>query len=471
MRLYSVALAVAAVLMANVGRITSVEVTTADYPSIIRSLDRQKDLVTKIKGGASKFTGKFKGVEAASKYDAQVMKTLQLDRIDDTLTSWKLKDITATITQFNQNSKTHKVSVSGILNAQYGDEVLAQGLVAAQRKAIRQKDSILAQHIETLWKNQMTRWHQERNSVGHVYKFLRMSDDGYDMLTSSKFQLLDDYAKLINKDNPEIPLLGGLTAGLRGEKNMVAFLQAAKRRPETMEKATKLETSLFKKWTDENQLPVNVFQWLKLDRRSVDDTFDADNFKIFVKYVDDFNKNNPQKQQSAIGIFKNSYGDDALVKRLMSVSAVDDPLTKAFAEKHLTQQLMDWTTSKKPVKKVLDVVAIKKDDSAALASRKLDVLEQYYKLNGQQKTLIKDLTLQFDNKGDLATVLESVSSATKEATWLQKQQFAGWMANGISTENFMSRVFKTGVTPETDVQKSIAAKFKVFFDSNRRANN
>ncbi|OWY97311.1 RxLR effector protein, partial [Phytophthora megakarya] len=136
MRLYSVALAVGAGLMANVGRITSFEVTTADYPSIIRSLDHQKgvaptrllrrydadteerafgtstitDLVTKIKGGASKFTGKFKGVEPASKYEAHVMKALQLDRIDDTLTSWKLKDITAKITEFNQQSKTHKVS-------------------------------------------------------------------------------------------------------------------------------------------------------------------------------------------------------------------------------------------------------------------------------------------------------------------------------------------------------------------------
>ncbi|POM65120.1 Secreted RxLR effector peptide protein, partial [Phytophthora palmivora] len=111
MRLYSVVLLVAAVLLVNDEQVTSFELTTADYSSvIIRSLaDHQNGvapkrllrrydedieeraiaggtisgLTTKLKGSVSNLTKKFVDM---NKYEAQMVTKFNLGRVEDTLT-------------------------------------------------------------------------------------------------------------------------------------------------------------------------------------------------------------------------------------------------------------------------------------------------------------------------------------------------------------------------------------------------
>ncbi|KAG3235428.1 hypothetical protein PI124_g19535 [Phytophthora idaei] len=450
MRLYSVALLVAAVLLVTIERATSIELTIADYPTVLRSLaDHQNGvapkrllryydedceeraigggtisvLATKLRGGASKLAEKLLKI---SKYEAQVAAKLDLGRIDDTLTSSKLQHLAKT-----------------------------KALVTAENGATSQ---VFAGQIQALRKDQLTRWLNGGNTADDIFKLLKIGDDGYSMVVSRKLEVLDDYVKLVNSNNSDkTSLINTLIKGFGGDDKVVELLRTAKTHPRPMAKATELETSLLSMWAGDGQLPANVFQWLKL-YDNVDNAFTDDNLNKFVKYVDDFNLKEPINKKSALEIYTNSFGEAAVAIKL--VSAMNNPRTRRVAIELQTQQLKGW----KSVDAVFAILKITRKEEAAITSQKLDVLEKFILSKGGEQKMIQTLTEKFGGTGKLATILESAST-TAEATTLQKKLFASLVDKGVRSENFMTSVFKTGVSSATDEQKTITAKFKALNQS------
>ncbi|KAG3083686.1 hypothetical protein PI125_g19691 [Phytophthora idaei] len=481
MRLYSVALLVAAVLLVTIERATSIELTIADYPTVLRSLaDHQNGvapkrllryydedceeraigggtisvLATKLRGGASKLAEKLLKI---SKYEAQVAAKLDLGRIDDTLTSSKLQHLAKSVEQINSKNiiKKKKVSVIGTLTAHYGDVGLAKALVTAENGATSQ---VFAGQIQALRKDQLTRWLNGGNTADDIFKLLKIGDDGYSMVVSRKLEVLDDYVKLVNSNNSDkTSLINTLIKGFGGDDKVVELLRTAKTHPRPMAKATELETSLLSMWAGDGQLPANVFQWLKL-YDNVDNAFTDDNLNKFVKYVDDFNLKEPINKKSALEIYTNSFGEAAVAIKL--VSAMNNPRTRRVAIELQTQQLKGW----KSVDAVFAILKITRKEEAAITSQKLDVLEKFILSKGGEQKMIQTLTEKFGGTGKLATILESAST-TAEATTLQKKLFASLVDKGVRSENFMTSVFKTGVSSATDEQKTITAKFKALNQS------
>ncbi|KAG6943437.1 hypothetical protein JG688_00017598 [Phytophthora aleatoria] len=476
MRLYSVALLVAAVLLATIERATSIELTIADYPTVLRSLaDHQNGvapkrllrhydedyeeraigggtisvLATKLRGGASKLAEKLLEI---NKYEAHVAVKLDLGHIDNTLTGPNLQHLAERVERINSKNIIKKVSVIGTLTARYGDDRLATALVTAEKDAT---SNLLKEQLQQLRKDQLTRWVDGGKSADDVIKLLKICRN--DPNFSQKLEVLDDFVRRVNPTNPDQTLLSTLIKGVPGEAELAAFLQTAKTHPRTITKATELETSLLSKWAGDGQLPANVFLWLKL-YDNVDNAFTDDNLNKFVKYVDDFNLKEPINKKSALEIYTNSFKEADVAVKLES--AINNPPTRRVAIELQTQQLKGW----KSVDAVFTILGITTKDEAAITSRKLDVLVKFILSKSGEQNLIQTLTTKFRGRGMLATILESAST-TEEATTLQKKQFASLVDNGVSSENFMSSVFKTLVGSATDVQKTIATKFKKFNQS------
>ncbi|OWZ15048.1 hypothetical protein PHMEG_00011384 [Phytophthora megakarya] len=260
MRHFSAAVLVAVVLLANVERAISKLIT--DYPIVnhdpvgyqngvtpkrlLRRFDEESEeraiggssisrLTIKIKRDMSKFTEKVKNL---NKYDNELAVKFKLaDRdIDKILTSANLKKVTEQVKKANAKNIFKKTTVIGTLTAGYGDDVLAKAIATIEQKAVLEGNSILKQQMRALRQDQLMRWKDGGNSANDVFKLLKAENVRDD---SRMFLVLDDYVKLVNrkKSDPGETLLNTLIKGFKSDDKVGALLNAAKKEPDTMEKA------------------------------------------------------------------------------------------------------------------------------------------------------------------------------------------------------------------------------------------
>ncbi|POM60794.1 Secreted RxLR effector peptide protein, partial [Phytophthora palmivora] len=233
-----------------------------------------------------------------------------------------------------------------------GDDALAKALVAAEEKAKSQ-----------------------------------LRDDGYRVIVSEKFEVLDDYVKFINtKNSDQTSLYSTLITGFGGEDKLGALLQTAMTHRSTMKKAKELENSLILKWADEGQLPTKVFHWLHLDD-NVDDAFTAVNLKKVMKYVETAKLDDPIYKKSVIELYTNSFGEAVVAKKLASAWA--DPPTRLVATKLRAQQVEGWINSGKSVDDMFVMLKIQTDKH--IAQWKLDALGRFIQRKNGEENLIKIL--------------------------------------------------------------------------------
>ncbi|KAG3104165.1 hypothetical protein PI124_g12922 [Phytophthora idaei] len=485
MRICSVIL-VAAVLLAKVEWAASFELTPADYPTVVRSLadyqsgaaptrllrryddDEERaigglpisEMATKITSGASKLVNKLvnmkahKTRKAQEAQEAQAAKTLKHDSIEDTLTSSNIDNLANQVTKFNSKN-TIKVSQIGTLTSKYGDDMLASALVTAETGAT----PVLSRQLQQLREEQLERWIKGDKSADDVIKLLKIRHN--DPNFSQKLKVLDDYVKRRNPTNSDQTLFSTLIKEVPGETMLVELLRIAKVDSRTKAKAKQLETSLISRWENDHQLPANVFQWLKLYVH-VDNAFKADNLNKFMKYVQNYNVNNPNNKKPLIEFYTNAFGDAAVVSKL--VSAMGYRGTRDIAKKLQTEQVEGWIKNRIGVDRVVKILNFESNEGAAITRRKLAALVQFLVNkggDGNQK-LIQTLTRSFGSRRKLALILEQASE-TAESTSLQKMQFAAFKSKGISPEDFMFRVFKTVPNSASEEQNTIAAKFNAFY--------
>ncbi|ETN12706.1 hypothetical protein PPTG_08782 [Phytophthora nicotianae INRA-310] len=461
------------ILLANVERVASYELTSADYVStfhsfadhqnggtsnrLLRRYDEVEEeraiggtivsgLTTKLKDGASKLAEK---LVSRNKYEVMVAAQLKLERIMDTS---DLMQMIGQVKQFNSKHVLKKISVIGTLTTRYGDDALAKALVADESEALSIK---VARQIQELRKEQLTRWQRDGNSADDVFKLLKIRGDGYNVFASRKLEVMDDYIKLVNankKKADQTSLLSTLIKGFGGEEKLGELLQTAKKHSRTQAKAEELETSLISKWARERQSPANVFQWLKL-HDDIDNAFAADNLLKFANYFENYNLKQSTRETPLIEFYRNSFGEANVAIKL--ISALDDPATSNAAKKLQTQ---GW----KSVDDMLARLNINKDQGAETTSQKLDALAKFIALKGGERNLIKTLEQKFGSKRELALILNSAST-TADATTLQRKQFATWIANNIRPESVLSSTFGKGYARATLEEKAIVSKFKAFY--------
>ncbi|ETP14728.1 hypothetical protein F441_10352, partial [Phytophthora nicotianae CJ01A1] len=296
---------------------------------------------------------------------------------------------------------------------------------------------------------QMMKWKIRGKSVDGVTKLLDFRTNKY---LGEKFQILDDYATLVKQSDDT--LFSTLIKRV-GEENLGGVLFGARANPATIKKVTKLEDILISQWTRKGELPANVHGWLHL-YGSVDDAFTPNNLNRFVKYVDDFNAKNPNKEKPVIDLYTRAFGDAPVLSKL--IAAMDDSTANAAAKKLLVES---WIKNEQSVDDALAMLNINIGQSSTIINHKIDALEQLVNVKGANPSVIKTLTKTVGGNRMLAKILERT-----EAPTLQKKQFIMWIDDGVTPGNFMAKIYKDAAVDSVE-KKNIATKFTAFYESQK----
>ncbi|KAF4031241.1 hypothetical protein GN244_ATG16928 [Phytophthora infestans] len=339
---------------------------------------------------------------------------MRFGEIDDTLASSNINNLIIKHKEINKNL-SEKVSLLGTLTTKYGDDAVAAALVTSKKSA---DPPSVAEQIKNLQTEQLMKWKDGRKSLGSVSKLLNFR---YNKGLGQKFQVLDEYAKLVKQSDDT--LLTTLIKRVGGEESLGGVLYGARTNSaETKNKATNLENILIEKWTRGEQLPANVFQWLRLSG-DVDDAFTANNLNRFMKYVDDFNAKNPGQKRPVLELYTQAFKDAPVMRKLLS--AMDDSTTNVAAKKLLVERGIQ--KDKQSLDSMFMVLKIDRNQTTSVVSQKIDVLEQLAEVKDVSQVFMKALTAQVGGKRKLAKILEGA-----EATRLQKKQFATWIGGGVT---------------------------------------
>ncbi|GMF42679.1 unnamed protein product [Phytophthora fragariaefolia] len=356
-----------------------------------------------------------------NKTGAQVLDKLKLgDDIATALENTKLNSLRAYAKMFNKKNSNSKISVIGILTARYGDDEVAKALVSAQKKAATTDTAKL------LRSEQLDFWLTSDKSVVDVFKLLKLSDDGYEALTSRKLEVLEKYIEFFNqKKSGHETLLGTFTTGFGGEEKLVPIIYYAMWDPRTQTKARELEAALLRRWRDENLQPDEVLKLLKLNG-NMEHVLNSRRLGALVTYIPTYNNKNRDNQVSLLGVLMAHYSDDAVAKAI--AAARRNLATEEIAKKLQSQQLEGWLKSGKSADDVFVLLKLKEDGPAAIGSPKLDTLDEYIKLLNTQKsgeeTVIKALVTGFGGESNLMSILTTAKANTQVAVKAEKLETA-----------------------------------------------
>ncbi|GMF54311.1 unnamed protein product [Phytophthora fragariaefolia] len=395
MRGYKIALfGVIAILacLARASKPTDSKLMAAQFLTVVDSLMDNQDTIP---------TKRLKTWLLKNKTGAQVLDKLKLGgNIATALANTKLNSLRKYTNMFNKKNPNSKISVIGILTARYGDDKVAKALVSAQEKAATMDTAKL------LRSEQLDSWLISDKSVVDVFKLLKLSDNGYEALTSRKLEVLEDYIR-------------------------------------TQTKARELEAALLQRWRHRNLQPGKVLKVLKLDG-NVEHVLKSRRLEALTKYIPMYNKmNNPVNQVSLLGVLTAHYSDDAVAKAI--AAARRNPATEEIATKLQSQQLEGWLKSGKSADDVFVLLKLKEDGPAGIGSPQLDTLDEYIKLLNTQKSgdesVIKALVTGFGGESNLMSILTTAKANTQAAVEAEKLETA--LLTQLRNENFQpERVFK-----------------------------
>ncbi|KAG6957996.1 hypothetical protein JG687_00009643 [Phytophthora cactorum] len=181
----------------------------------------------------------------------------------------------------------------------------------------------------------------------------------------------------------------------------------------------------------------------------MDTALASPNLEVMANYVKELSTKNRNSKVSLIGIFTTHYGDDAVAKALVTAQKKAKTADMENTIRQLrNNQLSAWLNSEKSVDDVFNLLKLRKDSYAALASGKLEVLDDYMKLFNRaksgQETLLGVLTKGFGGEQILAKLLvvakekpltKALVSASRDvntkavAKQLRSEQLDDWLNN------------------------------------------
>nr|AEK80800.1 Avh163 [Phytophthora sojae] len=488
MRLSSFALLATAAFLAIVPNVSAATVSALQLPAAMHSstddfitpkrMVRGYDDGDEDRAGIDKVAGLAKeSVSKLAKASSYLARTMNVDQVmeklkfgDDivaTLENPKIHTFATYINLLNVNPK-NKLSVVGTLSARYGDDAVARALVTVQRK----NDAATRDLMVKLRKEQINAW-LKSESVDGVFNLLKLRADGYEALTSRKLEVFEEYIKAFNSmTGRQVSLYSALKTGFGGDSELAKILQLAKTDVRTQQKAVQLEDDMIKHWIGRKVQPEHVLEELKLNGDATNALM-SNNLGALDNFITAFNEANPNMKTSLLSTLTKHYGDENMSRAL--VTAMRDPNTRETATRLQTKQLQGWWDSKMSIDDVfVKVLNLKENPTLAIASRKLDTLNEYIKLvnikTSSRITLLQTLTKHLGD-GDLAIslVMGKMVQSThvrSRAKKLQTAQFKKWDNDGYDNISVLTQIFKldeTELNKATFLQKTVSDEFKAFY--------
>ncbi|ETN03996.1 hypothetical protein PPTG_23678 [Phytophthora nicotianae INRA-310] len=320
-----------------------------------------------------------------------VLKKLRLedDAMEKILTDKNRYTLVEFISMYNAKNPDTTTSLIRVLSAHYGVDGVAKRLVTGSTGT---NTKVVAKKLRA---EQLNEWLISGKSVNHVFKMLKLRDDGYLALTSRKLEVLEDYIAASNsKKGGDETLLKALTTGFGGETEMKQILAMGKLNPYTIKRAMSLQ---LEQWLVDNLKPEDVLQKLGLGR-GLEDAIPNKNLQYLDSFISMYKAAYPNTKISLTGTLSAHYGDDVLAKVLAA--------------------------------------ALNKD---ALLDQNRYTLTAYISLFNEKNPASKKSLLEtlLGHYGDVAvaealTIAESKRATKNLATQMQIQQFQQWQKSGKS---------------------------------------
>ncbi|ETM32340.1 hypothetical protein L914_20236, partial [Phytophthora nicotianae] len=358
----------------------------------------------------------------------------------------------------NNNRPASHISSVAPLSEKYGHDAVARALVKLERDADTHPE--LKIMVKQLRNEQLNDWRKNGESVGGVFKLLKLKDDGYEALHRHKFQALEDYIPVFNQGkSTETTLLQVLTQAFGDESNLVRLIETGRARRRSRMKAIDLETALLGKWRSED-LPVRgVWDRLKFSN-SVHDALRSEKLNLLFKYISQYY---PNGETVVLEMFTTKYGEDAVAKAL--VLAKRDAATKDIATKMQRQQLEGWLANRKTGDDVFKLLNIKD----GIDHPKMEILAEFTKLfnvnkNPQDKAeMFTVLRKGFGDDGKFALMLTKAQKSRDTlvadiAKLYRKELFKQWFQYGIDPKTLHAK-FR-----DANEREEVVTRYAAYYD-------
>ncbi|OWY91278.1 RxLR effector protein, partial [Phytophthora megakarya] len=182
---------------------------------------------------------------------------------------------------------------------------------------------------------QLQRWLAKKKSPNSVFTFMMLDKQGGQLLSNPQIDLWLKYVDDFNLKSPNKVTSPISTLEMHYQDEMLShIIIEAQKILNTKNIATILQGEQIQRWLSSKKSPYNVFELFQLVKAS-DKLLDSLQFVVWVKYVDKFNKQNPDNQYV-------HYGDDVLVKMVEVAKTHSD--TKKIVTRLETERLWNEET-------------------------------------------------------------------------------------------------------------------------------
>ncbi|ETI54256.1 hypothetical protein L917_02670 [Phytophthora nicotianae] len=294
----------------------------------------------------------------------------------------------------------------------------------------------------------LQRWAANNKAPKHALLRLKLDDAGTELFKKAKF---GEWVTFMTKRYPENAHAAMISA-LRtrySDDVLSKMIIAAKQAPSTKNVATKLQVEQLRAWGKQGKSADDVFALLNLKTKAqnLDDLFDDPQFVPWLKYVDDFNKNDPVKA-------------NAMMRKTLA------PHTNGadIGAKLQAQQLKVWAREGKTADDAFNLFNLKTKaqslDDLVQDAQFFPWIKYVGDLNdGDSKKkyamVAKTLTTYNDetNKG-VYTMLNAAKNQ-ELAKKLQRGQFDNWLADNVKFYDVSTYVGAKGSPPNSPARKFV----------------
>ncbi|GMF35133.1 unnamed protein product [Phytophthora lilii] len=282
---------------------------------------------------------------------------------------------------------------------------------------------------------------QKGNSVDDVFKLMSLDNAADGLLANPHLTAWIDYMKRFNKAQTvekgvEKASLIAILTKYYGDDGVARIVEAAKKVSSTSRRAKNLEAEQIQHWLVKGKTPEDVYKLLKLDVRRYD-LFDKPELATWVKYMDEFNKANPDNKATFISSLVNRYDEVSLTNMLMAAKEV--PATEKLAVQMLTEQTQYWLEMKKAPRDIFELLRLNKEGDALLKSPLFSAWIRYtddFKFAYPDETLDTMTTLlKYYLSADIARMSVEASKVPRTRSISDRivlELFREWRSGGTS---------------------------------------
>ncbi|OWZ09200.1 Avirulence (Avh) protein [Phytophthora megakarya] len=271
---------------------------------------------------------------------------------------------------FNKRYPDEKTTMVETFTKAFGDIGVTKMLYAGKEKDFGENAENLVTKLESA---QLNMWLNSGKSTDDVFNLLKL-DKATSMYNFQDKQLLNTWVSYLNifiKENPDKTevLFAALQSRLK-DIHLNEILNLAKNFPSIKNIAIKIQKAKIESYHASNESPSSVFQLLGLENEGIH-ILSTSQFKLWMKYVEDFNKRN-LKQESWYSILSDEYSVERMIEQAML-----SPSTVKIGEMLETEYIKYQVGQKTPPERTFFLLGLKKADDKTLITPAFKLWTRY----------------------------------------------------------------------------------------------